>query len=430
MSRRVLIVSPHFPPVNAPDHQRVRMALPYLREFGWEAAVLAVRPEDVEATPDPDLSRTVPSDITVNRVPAVSPKITRLFGLGSLAIRSLPFLWSRGNEILKSKFDLIFFSTTLFPVTALGPYWRKRFGIPYVLDFQDPWLSDYHKRNGASEPPGGRRKYALSQRLARRLEPRVVREARHIISVSPAYPKVLQQRYPGLADSRFTVLPFGAPELDFELLERRPMPQTIFNAQDGYTHWVYVGRGGKDMAFALRAFFRALGKVRAKNPFQWNKLRIHFIGTDYAPLGYGRKTIHPVAEECGVGDLVDEFPQRIPYFEGLACLRDATALIIPGSDDPGYTASKIYPNILAHKPLLGIFNQRSTVCDVLRSTRGGTLVMFHPDENPEAVAGRIQSDWFSAWPLPVPKINAKAFEAYSARHMTQTLSRVFDEAAS
>ena len=27
--RRVLIVSPHFPPINAPDHQRVRMSLPY-----------------------------------------------------------------------------------------------------------------------------------------------------------------------------------------------------------------------------------------------------------------------------------------------------------------------------------------------------------------------------------------------------------------
>ena len=46
MPSRVLIVSPHFPPVNAPDHQRVRMSLPYLGEFGWEGHVLAVVPLD------------------------------------------------------------------------------------------------------------------------------------------------------------------------------------------------------------------------------------------------------------------------------------------------------------------------------------------------------------------------------------------------
>ena len=48
MPSRVLIVSPHFPPVNAPDHQRVRMSLPYLGEFGWEGHVLTVAPEFVE----------------------------------------------------------------------------------------------------------------------------------------------------------------------------------------------------------------------------------------------------------------------------------------------------------------------------------------------------------------------------------------------
>ncbi len=57
--RRVLIVSPHFPPVNAADHHRVRMALAYLEEFGWSAAVLAVSPEEIEgATLDPLLEST------------------------------------------------------------------------------------------------------------------------------------------------------------------------------------------------------------------------------------------------------------------------------------------------------------------------------------------------------------------------------------
>jgi len=40
--KKFLIVSPHFPPINAPDMQRVRMSLPYYRRCGWDPEVLTV----------------------------------------------------------------------------------------------------------------------------------------------------------------------------------------------------------------------------------------------------------------------------------------------------------------------------------------------------------------------------------------------------
>ncbi len=86
--KNLLIVSPHFPPINAADHQRVRMALPWLREFGWEATVLAVEPEYVEGVRDECLVKTLPADIRVVRTGALSAKWTRWFGVGSLAYRA------------------------------------------------------------------------------------------------------------------------------------------------------------------------------------------------------------------------------------------------------------------------------------------------------------------------------------------------------
>ena len=121
MSRKVLIVSPHFPPINAPDHQRVRMALPHFAEFGWEPTVLAVRPECVEGVLDPRLEQSLPGDARVVRTGAWPSGFTRKFGLGSLALRALPYLFAQGNRLLAfRKFDLVFFSTTMFPVMALG----------------------------------------------------------------------------------------------------------------------------------------------------------------------------------------------------------------------------------------------------------------------------------------------------------------------
>src|SRR4051812_41304416 len=256
--RKVLIVSPHFPPINAPDHQRVRMSLPYFREYGWEPYVLTVRPDCVEGTHDILLEQVMPADLRITRTGALPVKQTRKIGLGSLGLRCLPYMLAAGSRIIaREKIDLVFFSTTMFPVMALARSWLRRFGIPYVLDFQDPWLSDYYSRPNAPPPPGNRFKYGFAQTLARILEPYTMRKISHAISVSPAYPLTLMERYRWLREDQFTVLPFGAAEQDFERLPSLNVKQEIFNPGDGKRHLVYVGRGGGDMVKALRILFSA-----------------------------------------------------------------------------------------------------------------------------------------------------------------------------
>ena len=51
-ARRVLMVSPHFPPdTNAAAH-RVRLLAPHLPQFGWEPVVVAVDPDGYEGRLD------------------------------------------------------------------------------------------------------------------------------------------------------------------------------------------------------------------------------------------------------------------------------------------------------------------------------------------------------------------------------------------
>jgi len=428
VNHRVLIVSPHFPPINAADHQRVRMSLPYFEEFGWEPHVLTVHPNYVEGVQDPRLEQTVPDNIAIICTGALSVNYTRRIGLGSLGLRCLPYLLRAGNQILvKQKFDLVYFSTTMFPVMALGRRWHEHFRVPYILDFQDPWLSDYYQRPGSPKPPGGQFKYGFSQVMAQVLEPYAMRQVAHVISVSPGYPKTFLQRYPWLREGQFTVLPFGAAEQDFELLPTLNIQHKIFNPSDGKQHWVYVGRGGGDMAFALRAFFQALGQVREQEPEKLHNLRLHFVGTDYAPGNRAQKTVEPIATEYGVGNIVQELPQRIPYFEALQCLLDADALIVPGSDDPSYTASKIYPYILAKKPLLAIFHARSSVVDVLRTTKAGIVVTFETGEELSNVSTKIIANWFKDLPPETPNSDWEAFRPYTAQEMTRQQCAIFDQ---
>ena len=88
MVKRVLIVSPRFPPTNAPDHHRVRMMVGVLEQFGWEAEVLAVEPELVDAPLDFHLEKAFPKPPIVHRTKAWNSRWTRKLGLGGLGYRA------------------------------------------------------------------------------------------------------------------------------------------------------------------------------------------------------------------------------------------------------------------------------------------------------------------------------------------------------
>jgi hypothetical protein len=158
-------------------------------------------------------------------------------------------------------------------------------------------------------------------------------------------------------------------------------------------------------------------------------LRIHFIGTSYAGAGRGVKSIEPIAIEEGLGEIVSEHPDRIPYSETLRCLLDANALVVPGSNDPAYTASKIYPYLLAGKPLLTVFHEKSSVVSLIRSVGGGVVIPFATGDETEIIAERIQAFWLvnHQYERAVP-LNRESFAPYTARSQAVQLEEFFRSA--
>jgi hypothetical protein len=61
--KRVLIISPYFPPSNAADMQRVRMSLPYFAEFGWQAEVVTVDERYSDLVKDELLTQSLPAGL-------------------------------------------------------------------------------------------------------------------------------------------------------------------------------------------------------------------------------------------------------------------------------------------------------------------------------------------------------------------------------
>ncbi len=431
--KRVLIVSPHFPPVNAPDMQRGRMSLPYYRDYGWEPVVLAVGPRWQEVVLEPELSATVPADVRVEYTAAVPPRLSHALGIGNLGLRGWPFLWRRGARLLRrEKFDLVFFSTTQFIALAMGPDWRRRFGVPFVIDIQDPWRTDYYERPGSRKPPGGW-KYQFARLQARMLEGPTYLRAGAVMSVSPSYLEDLDTRYPGFRGIPRAVIGFGASRNDLEEARKLPAPSYRYDRSHGEVHLLYSGAAGPVMPHALTVLFTGLRRYRELHPDRARRLRFHFVGTSYVAPGRGKPSVRPVAAVCGVEDMIEEVPHRIGHLEALRLQLDADGLLLPGSSDLAYSPSKVFPYYLSGRPILGLVFRDSVMEHLLDELGCAYLVRFRLNEPKDEAYAELEKffDWaldgFQAGALP-PRRDEYFRRHFMADELTRQQCELFEAA--
>ena len=420
---RLLIVSPNFPPVNAPDMHRVRMSLPHFEASGWQPFVLALSPEEQAFGIEPALAQSLP-DVPVSRVAALPLRITRPLGIGNAGLRAMGHLYRAGADLIRREsIDLVYFSTTMFPVMSLGRLWKQRFGVPYVLDMQDPWVSDYAPSPDA--PPALKRR--LVNALHRVLEPFTMRRVDGLVAVSEAYNVTLRERYPWITSDMCVTLPFGVNESDFDVARSLPWRNTTFDPADGHLHGVSVGRGGDDLRIAASILFRALQRVSASNPAS-QPVHLSFVGTDYAPVALQRRTIEPVAIAEGLGPSVCEHPSRVPYFAGLRLMLDADFLVLLGSDDRQYSPSKIYPYLAARRPIVAVLHENSPVADLITASGAGVVVKYASALDTDRAVNTLAAacaDLFFRLPIDLSG-EVRALRSLTAPHLTHRQCELFD----
>jgi hypothetical protein len=382
--RRLLIVCPRFPPVSAADAQRTRALLPLLPEAGWEPWVLACAVEDADGAREPEVCRTILPPERLRRVQPVPAAWSRVIGIGGLGWRARAAVDSAFREWhAEHRFDVVFFSNTEFSLWPLGMRWRRDLGVPFVLDWQDPWINDHYAHHPRRDRPGGRLKFAVVQWLARRAEPGTVRAASGHVAVSSAYPAMLRARYPDL-QAPIACVPFP---FDGSAMQRaRNLPEPWRPAAWGRRPWVYVGRGGEDMHRAVSLFGASLALCAARSPASLEGVTVHLVGTDYAPRGRARPTLRDALRSAAPWVSVHEHPHRIGFDHALRLMDDAELVLAFGSDDPMYNPSKIAACLAARPPVCGLFHEASDVHARCAGLPGVALAAFGSGESDAAVA--------------------------------------------
>jgi len=424
--KRVVMLAAQFPPCNLAAVHRARLFSAHLADHGWEPHIVTVRPEFYEGERDEELERLLPACLKITRTSALPTRPVRL--IGDIGLRSLAAHYRVVRDLARRRLvDLLFISMGPYYASLIGPLIYSRYGVPYAIDYQDPWV--VRPSPGSSR---ARSKAWLSYQLSRTLEPLVLRHASLVSGVAPGYFAGAIERNPWLSRRQSITLPIGAEPADYSYLDAHPRPPTAFDPHDGNFHLVYVGvlwPAAIDTFDALLVGLRLACNADASA----RRIRLDFIGTRHGGASQpgDESTLTAMARRIGVEQQVHEYAGRMPYVDALNHLRHADAVLVLGSDEPHYTPSKIFPAVLAGRPLLTILHAASTAADLVAQANVGPLVRFDGERPVSAAVEEISTALLSllhGHAYDPKRVDWHSFEPFTASALTGQLAAAFDRA--
>jgi hypothetical protein len=419
--KRLALVSGHFPPSNLVGAQRARLWSRHLPEFGWEPIVVTGDPAQYEERPDPDLERLVAPGLRVIHAPTLSTRPIRL--VGDIGVRAFRGCY-RVLASLAAQREIDFVLITI-PSNFLAPVGRlihRRYGVPFGIDYQDPWINRWPGVDVPFSRAWG------SYRLASLLEPWAVRGASLITGMAPGYVAGMLERNPGVAKSAVVAcMPMGIATEDYSLVRSLDRSPFLFQPGDRRFHMIYAGALLPAGIAVLDSFLEGLAALKARWPDAAARLKVHFVGTGRSPDDPAGHQVRPRAERAGVGDIVDEHPQRMGYVDALNHLGRSDAVLVLGSTEPHYTPSKVFQGMLSRRPVFAMLHRDSTAVDMVRSTHAGRVLTLTEGALPAAgdVADALRS-FMDDKTYSADAVDRAVLDAYSARSSTRALAEALD----
>jgi hypothetical protein len=373
---------------------------------------------------DPDLRSLVRAETRIIETGAIPAQLTIPFGLkGEIGLRGFFHLRAAiAREIKRFAPEVVLITGSPFYPMLLSRWIDRRWHIPVVLDFQDPWIS----AEGANRPRLS--KGGISHILSTLLEPRALRGSRWITSVSDRQNEELASRSPWIDRARMSAIPIGGdPEDTRRVLSASSTGPCL---SDKVT-FSYVGNAWPRSIPVLRTLMKGLRLLKDRDPKLAERIRLRFVGTSNQPGDHASFRILPLAHDAGVEDMVIEEPARVPFLEALTVLATTDFALLFGSDEPHYSASKIFPVLMAGRPFVSIYHAESSGHALLKLAGGGIAVPFSAEQAGEQIPEAIAAAFSRAVRDPggLGTIDPAAYADFTAHAVAGRFAAVFETVA-
>jgi len=155
------------------------------------------------------------------------------------------------------------------------------------------------------------------------------------------------------------------------------------------------------------------------------------VGTSNQPNDSTSFRVRPLSEAEDVADLITEEPARVPYLDALRTLATTDVVLLIGSDEPHYTASKIYPGLMSGRPFLSLFHRTSSSHDILRRAGGGMTLAFETTDELESLVPAVAEalERLAKNPDAFGRADPSAYAGFTAKAVAGQFAQVFNSVA-
>ncbi len=379
-------------------------------ELGWQPIVITVKEDYFDEEPDPDFKKTFRDHYEVHRVNAFKAGKPRI--IGDIGLRAFWQLYKAAKKLIATKkIDFIWIPIPSFYTALLGRIIHDKTGIPYGIDYIDPWVRDITNQSDL--------RARLSQTIARNLEPYAVKKAALITGVSTPY-------YQPVIDRNFKTapvhagMPYGFDPDDHKIeLEGLKLP---WNDQPNCKPWLYAGAFLPNSHLFVQSFFETVAALRAEGKWD-DTVRLYFVGTGPYPA----KRITAYAKDYGLEDIVIEHRERFPFLHILNFLSKADRVMLFGSTERHYTASKTFQCLLSKKPLLSMLHNESSAVEVIKQTHADAFLMAYEDTDSKSTIINRLRPMLEQFQNDVEwTVNLKPLDDYTSKQSAKVLADAMD----
>ncbi len=410
----VLIIYPHWPPSNLAGVHRPRLIGNYLTAFNWHPLVLTVESQFYEEPPDHDIVKTVSKDIEVIYTKARPVKSSSRL-IGDIGIRGFDFIYKKAREIIQTrKIDFIWIPIPSFYMALMGRLLYAKTKVPYGIDYIDPWARPLALHENRFS------KAWMARIVASILEPIAVKNASLISGVSKEYYQPVLDRNFKNKKVKDVAMPYGFDPNDHAI----DIPELSLPWKENERVLIYAGAFLPKAHMFMEAMFKGLQNLKNAGDLP-NNLRLCFLGTGK----YGGKSIEEYAKENNMQKETTEIRDRFPFLHILNFLSKANAVLVIGSTEKHYTASKTFQALLSGKPVIAAFHEMSSAVSFMNSSNAGDyLSQYKEEDSMENMVDKIQTTLEKYFKDPVNwKPDLSTLDQYSSKQSAKVLAEAMDE---
>ncbi len=371
---RVLAISWFMPPMLAPRSIQVSRLLAALSGLGYEITVISGSAE-YQSLKDDSLGAEHLAKLQVERVPLIAHEIDHL-----LQGQFTPILERTIAQLEMKHFDILVTFAQPWVDHLIGLELKRKFNIPWVAHFSDPWVDSIYYDNVSEE--------TLSK--WREMEAEIIHLADRTIWTNQYALDLVMCKYPQkISQARALYHAY-----DHALIQKIRSAQKLnrFNFARSFKkslnipqkfRFVYIGNiYGKRSPEGL---FQAVEMLSKKSHLR-NRFEIFFIG-GIAP------EFHALAKNYHLTNYVRFFPS-VSYLDSLKLALQADILLTIDAPHPNcnpFLPSKLIDYIGLGLPILGITQPNGASANILHQMRYPTAHPDHPAEIADALEGMMSS---------------------------------------